>query len=48
VGHQLPERLDGEKAVPADLFAADHALEQAGVLAAVEQVEGGDRRQGVA
>ena len=45
VGLDLEERLGGQKAVAADLFAAHHALEQAGAAAGVDLVEGADRRQ---
>ena len=48
VRDQLPERLDGEEAVPPDLLAADDALEQAGVSAPVEQMKRRHRRQRIA
>src|SRR5262245_58853252 len=48
VCQQLAEWLEGQKAIAPDFLAADNALEQAGVLAAVEEMKRRDRRQGVA
>ena len=48
VGFDLEEGIDGQEAVAADLFAADHALEEAGAAAGVDLVEGRDGRQRVA
>ncbi len=42
------DRVGGQKAVPAHFFAADHAFEQAGRAALIQQRKGGHRGQRVA
>ncbi len=47
-GFDLQERIGGEKAVAADLLAADDAFEQAGARTRVELVKRRDRRERIA
>ncbi len=46
-GFNLQERIGGEKAVAADLLAADDAFEETSARTRVEQVKGGNGRERV-